>query len=584
MANLPKQWGCDRMSTVRYDTSTKKAASPFTYFPSIKDNELDFGFNLSGFKSLNPKIKLGEGFEVSLFTILGQGSSLRADRGTDLALNYRNAMKQDISQLVHNHYQRKYSSENVRLPKAMILGEAITAQNIVDGILRKRMDILKKVISKFMDAMEDDFSGVRIVGVPGFRIPYKLRVYKHQVGSASYGDGVSHNDYSRTLGITLGRLTDQQSQSIRRGLAKFKSMYNPQGVQFASPTSSCSAGLNNNKLVDFLVAGVYPAFVKPIRIQMQGRTVSRDFYAQYPNAAKLSTSLAGSSAKSFAQSRDQKLTIGLLNTLTDVIARYPQEIGTGNLTFRVLRAQLSGSNLQRVFNFLSSSSLNTSTVSVKGLAGKKAQGQCADVQIQHLLSALMLIDFMNRKSTNTANQLDVFLTEYLTRWLPDRLAAVLSPTQQVVSSRTGTQFTGPIGQQQEFIPPIFMPGQTQIRPGMRFLSPGDLIQAPSTEVTAGEDIVGEEVYYEEDVLPIPADGVDEEFYYEEYTEPTDEAIPFFDGEGESELTHTPAEGETPAEEDKPAEEEKKKSYTPYIVGGVVLLGAIGTYVYMNRDK
>jgi hypothetical protein len=45
MANLPKQWGCDRMSTVRYDTSTKKAASPFAYFPSIKDNELDFGFN-----------------------------------------------------------------------------------------------------------------------------------------------------------------------------------------------------------------------------------------------------------------------------------------------------------------------------------------------------------------------------------------------------------------------------------------------------------------------------------------------------------------------------------------------------------
>jgi hypothetical protein len=413
MANLPKQWGCDRMSTVRYDTSTKKAASPFAYFPSIKDNELDFGFNLSAFKSVNPKIKLGEGFEVSLFTILGQGSSLRTGGGTGLAQRYKAVARKDISNLVHGHYRRKYTNERVPDMKNSVLGKAITAQNIVDGILRKRMDILKKVISKFMDAMQDDFSGVRIVGSkPEFRIPYTQRVYfiNNKVET-----------YRRTLGITLGRLTNSQSQSIRQGLTKWKSMYDPQGVEFASPTSSCSAGLNNNKLVDFLVAGVYPAFVKPIRVSSS----TRDFYAQYPNAAKMSTGSASSSAESFAKSRDQKLTIGLLNTLTDVIARYPQEIGTGNLTFRVLSTQLSESNLQKVFNFLGSSSLNTSTITVKGLARKKAQGQCADVQIQHLLSALMLIDFMNRKSTNTANQLDVFLIGYLTRWLPDRLASKL---------------------------------------------------------------------------------------------------------------------------------------------------------------
>jgi hypothetical protein len=52
-----------------------------------------------------------------------------------------------------------------------------------------------------------------------------------------------------------------------------------------------------------------------------------------------------------------------------------------------------------------------------------------------------------------------------------------------VSSGTGTQFTGPIGQQQEFIPPIFMPGQTQILPGIQLISPDYLTQAPSTEVT-----------------------------------------------------------------------------------------------------
>ena len=107
------------------------------------------------------------------------------------------------------------------------------------------------------------------------------------------------------------------------------------------------------------------------------------------------------------------------------------------------------------------------------------------------------------------------------------------------------------------------------------------------ELTTDKGLKG----YGEMVAFFPADGVDEEVYYEDYTQqPTDEAIPFFDVEGESELTHTPAEGETPAEEEKPTEDDKqkvkeeKKSYTPYIVGGVVLLGAIGTYVYMNRDK
>jgi len=78
---------------------------------------------------------------------------------------------------------------------------------------------------------------------------------------------------------------------------------------------------------------------------------------------------------------------------------------------------------------------------------------------------------------------------------------------------------------------------------------------------------GTEDYYDQE-MPV---------YYEEF--PQDMGSEATEGDGV--LEETPTTPETPEE---PEAKEEETSYTPYIIGGVLLLGAVGTYVYMNRNK
>ena len=332
--------------------------------------------------------------------------------------------------------------------KYQILTKASAAQSKVNVLIANRKKILRALFKSFMHSLTSD---VYIVDARDLlKIPYAYKKYTRwtqtQTQAHSYRNPDKIAKTNSNFNFTVIRssyfefrfrpLRAAEASALRQSISKWSSAYkNP--ITLNTAQSACHAGVGIlGELPDLLIAGMYPALLKSNNKVMN---VSAN-----PNAAKIASGMALSAYKGANFVQGKVYTLGLLNSLKDLLQRYPQEIGTGNLTYRVLNAQLSESNLAKVCQFLSSRGRTNPSVTVKGLSGKS--GKCVETKVKDLLSALVLIDFMCNVSLD--NRFGAYVNTYLLAWLPNRLKAVASSSQnlRVDSSNQTIQGTYTPGQ------------------------------------------------------------------------------------------------------------------------------------------
>jgi len=544
------QWGCDSLSKVKYNPATDIAVFPFQYFPGLTDAELDFGLVWSAFKSIAPLVDIG-GVHMSLLDILSMPTSQNPQnkRGGLAKLYYdESGGRKYLCDLVRDRYRSSYASASSTTRKLNVLTKASAAQSKVNVLIANRKKILRALFKSFMESLTYD---VRVVDAQdSLKIPYAYKKYSFNFTVIKSGN----------LPLRFPLLQAAEAFALRQSISKWSSAYKVP-VALNSAQHSCHAGIGIlGELPDLLIAGMYPALLKSNNKVMN---VSAN-----PNAAKIASGMALSANKGANFVQGKVYTLGLLNSLKDLLQRYPQEIGTGNLTYRVLNAQLSESNLAKVCQFLNSRGGTNPSVTVKGLSGKS--GKCVETKVKDLLSALVLIDFMC--NTSLDNMFGEYVNTYLLAWLPNRLKAVASSSQssnQTIQGtytpeedeKSGVNFNLPSTSTMLNVHNLL---QSQgVSPGQTFFPQGD---GGGEETIYGEDPLSD-TYVDEGI-------VDE--YGQEIDPTTDEDGDIVEVTEGSEVTGGGSQA-TNADADK-------KSNMPLIVGGILLIGGIGAYYYAKKKN
>ena len=186
----------------------------------------------------------------------------------------------------------------------------------------------------------------------------------------------------------------------------------------ANPQTSCHFSIKPNGSAleegDFLIAASSSALLR-----------SR-FLSNIESKAKINSASIKNAGLNSAP--NQNFTLGLYNNLNDVLPRYPQELGKGNIILRRIRAQLQNADITQVARFLNSPSMSYK-LTVKGLQSQRGS-KCVETRIQEFLSALFLVDFMLRSSNIDLHAFDVHARLFLETWLPRRASAIASSVRQ----------------------------------------------------------------------------------------------------------------------------------------------------------
>ena len=596
------QWGCDSLSKVSYNPATDIADFPFQYFPGLTDAELDFGLVWSAFKSIAPLVDIG-GLKVSLLDILSMPTSQNSQnkRGGLAKLYYdESGGRKYLCDLVRDQYRSSYASASSTARKFNVLTKASASQSKVNVLIANRKKILRALFKSFMNSLTYD---VYLVDARDLlKIPYAYKKYTRWYENV-LNFGYLDNNIAKTnsnfnftvirsgyLPLRFPLLQAAEASALRQSISKWSSAYkNP--ITLNSAQRSCHAGVGIlGELPDLLIAGMYPALLKSNNKVMNVRA--------NPNAAKIASGMALSANKGANVVRGKVYTLGLLNSLKDLLQRYPQEIGTGNLTYRVLNAQLSESNLAKVCQFLSSRGRTNPSVTVKGLSGKS--DKCVKTKVKDLLSALVLIDFMCNTSLN--NRFGDYVNTYLRAWLPNRLKAVTSSSQSSNQTIQGTSTPGQVVQSgANFNLPStltmlnvhnLLQSQGVIR-GQTFSPQGD---GGGEETIYGEDppsdtYVEEEAIYGGDPpvdsppaygseLPDSGSELPDSFDEYEYGQEIDPTT-YEDGD----IVEVPEGSEVTGGGSQVTKgDADKKSNMPLIVGGILLIGGIGAYYYAKKKN
>ena len=215
-----------------------------------------------------------------------------------------------------------------------------------------------------------------------------------------------------SFNLTLQPLSDATAKSARREIYDIwggcfqrpQEMSEVSSPIFSKSEASVSGGkvvLNTGRqnafpLGDFLSVIAFGGYLKP-NSQIEG--FGANFYAQNPSAAKLDFSNIYNA--STATKRGYMDTLQVFVNASTMVKAYPQEIGTGNLAYRVARAQYpKQSGSKALLHFLStgrdhpniSAPLKTQAPE---LGSAKNSSRFVDMSL--LFSTLFLIDFMSCK-------------------------------------------------------------------------------------------------------------------------------------------------------------------------------------------
>ena len=262
------------------------------------------------------------------------------------------------------------------------------------------------------------------------------------------------------LGVALQPLSDSVAQSARRSLyAIWGGCFQaPQQMSaVTSPTfSKSSAQVSGGKAVlntggeqpfplgDFLSAIASEGYLEP-NSQVEG--FGSNFYSQNRRAAKLDFSPIYKASTAIKQGfRD---TLGLFVNASTMVKAYPQEIGTGNLAYRVARAQYTSRGGAEALRYFWSTGKDHPSISapLKKQAPELGSSKNSSrfVDMSSLFSTLFLIDFMSckdrkivRSSPRTyivlgTNHFGDHVRNFL-NWIPQRAAFVIN--QAPSASRT----------------------------------------------------------------------------------------------------------------------------------------------------
>ena len=582
------QWGCASKSKVRV---TKHGKSSFRYFPSFSDKDLTAlsTFRFPFFKKISPRISL-QGKQVNLLDILSLPSLSGGPQSTPLGLNFRNTENRTISSLVHELFAREYDNANPSM-KLQVLADARTAQSKVDNIYSKRLVILEKMFSLYMQAIKEpvvmtvsrDSSAARRMETE-ISVSFELKNVNTPAGSSRYTGLQSTSSRNQTFAINLNRVSDLDARTLRQGIQ------NTWGASYKSslgsdPASQCYFSVTPSgralKSADFLLAASYKAMMRNDGI------LGQKFLTQNPNAAKINSEEINTPKASYDSAKGKTLTLGLFNNLEYVLGKRSREMGTGRLVGSVLNSEIQSSDITKICSFLNNSS-SMGLLTATGLKSRSTEGYCASAPINQFLYALLLVDFMLIKEARTMNQFDVHMFTYLTNWLPKRAKAVAGSSKVAARGSAPGMFSvvniPGVGVSRDMLRPHLMyrptlPPQTDQGDEGYFEAfiPSDQ-QDEGAFTDQGDEGAftdqgdegaftdqGDEGYFE---VFIPSDQQDEGAFIDDEL-PVSVDTTGDDAGGSTELTE--------------GDGEKKTSYTPYIFG-VLIAGAVGAYLYVNRDK